>query len=158
MLNLRNYKSKDLPKILEIEIDTFPEPWPKNFFEKLVDTASDLFIIAEDEGQIVGYIIGYLREKRGNKGVTLLGHVLNIAVLEEYRKKGIGTMLMDELEARFILLDATQSFLEVRESNTVAQKFYAKRNYFITGRIKDYYVNEDALIMIKIFGEIPSVI
>lgn len=158
MPTLRNFELKDLPKILNIETDTFPEPWPKNFFENIIDTAPDLFFVAEDEEEIVGYIIGYIRKKRYNGGITLLGHILNIAVLEEHRKKGIGTMLMDELEARFILLEATQSFLEVRESNMVAQKFYAKRDYFITGRIKDYYGDEDALIMTKIFGEIPSVI
>ena len=158
MPTLRNYKTGDLSTIREIEKDTFPQPWSERFFEYIIDTAPELFIIAEHEDRIIGYIIGDLREKRDPQGITLLGHVLNIAVVKEWRKKGIGTIMMDELEARFILRDTTQSFLEVRVSNTIAQKFYTKRNYFTTGRIKDYYVDEDALIMTKLFGEIAGVI
>ena len=158
MPTLRNYKSGDLNKILEIEKTIFPQPWPERFFEYIIDSASGLFIIAEYNGKIIGYIIGCLREKRGPQGGTLLGHVLNIAVVQEWRGKGVGTMMMDELESRFILLETNQAFLEVRVSNTVAQKFYAQRGYFTTGRIIDYYVDEDALIMTKMFGEIAGVI
>jgi len=158
MSTLRNYKSGDLSKILELEKNIFPQPWPERFFEYIIDTASGLFIIAENEGKIIGYIIGCLREKRDTQGVMLLGHVLNIAVVKDWRGKGIGTMMMDELESRFIILETTQSFLEVRVSNVIAQKFYAQRGYFTTGRIKDYYVDEDALIMTKLLGEIAGVI
>ena len=158
MPTLRNYKTGDLSKILEMEKNIFPQPWPERFFEYIIDTAFGLFIIAEKEGKIIGYIIGCLRERRNSQGISLLGHVLNIAVSQEWRGKGIGTMMMDELESRFILLETTQSFLEVRVSNIIAQKFYAHRGYFTSGRIKDYYVEEDALIMTKLLGEIAGVI
>jgi len=72
-----------------------------------------------------------------------------IIVPEEYRKKGIGSKLLLELEKENI----KNITLEVRESNKEAINFYKKNGYKIEAVRKNYYGNEDGYLMMKEIGE-----
>jgi ribosomal protein S18 acetylase RimI-like enzyme len=41
------------------------------------------------------------------------------------------------------------AYLEVRESNKLAQEFYSNRGYVIVDKIKKYYDKEDGFVMVK---------
>ena len=81
------------------------------------------------------------------------GHITNVAVLEQYRREGIGDMLMEALEKKALELEMIGITLEVRISNYGAQKLYTKHGYKPEGFRKKYYTdtNEDAVIMWKYF-------
>jgi len=72
----------------------------------------------------------------------------NIVVAEEFRGKRVGTQLMQELFTQAQKTDSDLVFLEVRESNTPAKRFYEKLGFQETGRRKAYYSNpvEDAIL------------
>ena len=72
-----------------------------------------------------------------------------IIVPEEYRKKGIGTKLLSEIEKENI----NNITLEVRESNETAINFYKNNDYKIEAIRKNYYGNEDGYLMMKEIGE-----
>ena len=72
-----------------------------------------------------------------------------IIIVEEYRKKGIGTKLLSEIEKENI----NNITLEVRESNIPAINFYKKNGYKIEAIRKNYYGNEDGYLMMKEIGE-----
>lgn len=72
-----------------------------------------------------------------------------IIILEEYRKKGIGSKLLSEIEKENI----NNITLEVRESNIAAINFYKKNGYKIEAMRKNYYGNEDGYLMMKEIGE-----
>ena len=72
-----------------------------------------------------------------------------IIVLEEYRKNGIGSKLLSEIEKENI----NNITLEVRESNITAISFYEKNGYKIEAIRKNYYGNEDGYLMMKEIGE-----
>lgn len=72
-----------------------------------------------------------------------------IIVPEKYRKKGIGTKLLSEIEKENI----NNITLEVRESNIAAINFYKKNGYKIEAIRKNYYDNEDGYLMMKEIGE-----
>ena len=74
---------------------------------------------------------------------------MNVAVDSRHRDRGVGTMLMEELEARFLRLGATAAYLEVRESNVDAQRLYSRRGYVYLRKIEGYYGDEDGLVMTK---------
>ncbi len=78
-----------------------------------------------------------------------VGHILNIAVDRDCRRRGVGTSLMEGIEERFRHMDASQVTLEVRESNATARSFYKRRGFNEIGRVKAYYPDEDAVIMSK---------
>ncbi len=154
-LSMRTYRKEDQARIIEIEVDSFPDPWPPSFFNYIHGKAPDLFIVAEEEGGVIGYVIGELREIMfsGVSHRSKMGHILNIAVEKGCRGRGIGTRLMEEIEGRFRGMGASQVTLEVRESNATARSFYKGRGFTEIGRVRAYYPDEDAIIMRKALGE-----
>jgi ribosomal protein S18 acetylase RimI-like enzyme len=77
---------------------------------------SDLFIVAELNGLIIGSVLGGFDGRRGM--------VYHLAVEDSYRKKGIGTVLMNELENRMKQRGCIRSYLLVTRDNLDAIRFY----------------------------------
>jgi ribosomal-protein-alanine acetyltransferase len=72
----------------------------------------------------------------------------NVVVEPSFRRKGVGTKLLDDLLARARAALSEFVFLEVRESNQAARALYLKRGFELAGRRKDYYRSppEDAIL------------
>jgi len=150
-IEVRPFNNDDLDAVHSIEKDSFTDPWPDSFFIYMHQREPDLFIVMLDGGEMVGFVVGELREIMfsGISHQFKVGHVLNIAVDQVRRRSGVGDRLMDEVEERFRRNNATRATLEVRESNVGAKGFYTKRGYQEIGRVRAYYQDEDALIMSK---------
>ena len=74
--------------------------------------------------------------------------LLKIAVLPDFQKRGIAKNLLSKLSNDMRDLSATKIILEVRKSNTSAQKFYEKLKIKNIATRKNYYSNgEDAILM-----------
>ena len=108
-----------------------------------------MFIIATENDEIVGYSVGEVEKMGKTEAPIQVGHILNVAVSQENHNKGIGSLLLDEIECLFIEKDADMAYLEVRESNTKAQAIYKKRGYQYVRTSKGYYGDEDGFIMMK---------
>jgi [ribosomal protein S18]-alanine N-acetyltransferase len=76
-------------------------------------------------------------------------HIINVAVKENYRRKGIGELLIISSIDLALLLHATMLTLEVRVSNTPAQNLYTKYGFDQVGLRRNYYTDnkEDAILM-----------
>jgi ribosomal-protein-alanine N-acetyltransferase len=150
-ITIREFKEGDQGGINEIENKTFPEPWPISLFNYAARKNPSLFIVAEKDEAIVAYLVGELREIMfsGISHMSRVGHVLNIAVDSKYRQRGIGSLLLEEIENRFRDVGATKVTLEVRESNSTAQSFYINKGFTSIGRVRAYYPDEDAIVMSK---------
>lgn len=148
-ITLRDAIEDDLQKIHSIENLVYPAPWTLNFFRVMFHMNRELFLVAVNNGEIIGYSVGEIEKmsKMGNPIKT--GHVLNIAVIDDFQGKGVGTMLLDEMEKRFREKGANIAFLEVRESNERAQQLYRHRGYMYVRTAENYYGNEDGFIMTK---------
>jgi ribosomal protein S18 acetylase RimI-like enzyme len=81
----------------------------------------DLFLIAENNQQIIGTVLGGFDGRRGI--------VYHLAVRREYRNSGVGTALMEALEERLRLKGCIRYYLLVTEGNNEAMKFYEKRGW-----------------------------
>ena len=149
-MEIRLCRREDLEHIQAIETTSFPDPWPLTIFGYILDRTPHLFLVAE-ENELVGYIVGEIRELiiSGISHRSKAGHVMNIAVEKEWRERGVGSLLLDEIEKRFKERDTQQVTLEVRESNTTARTFYVNRGYGDIGKVRAYYGDEDAIIMRK---------
>ena len=135
----------DLSAIHRIEVGSYPDPWPRSIFYLMRGRAPDLFLVADSDGEVVAYSIGEMEWRRGVK----VGHVMNIAVTEAWRGRGIAGKLLDELERRFKERGAEFAYLEVRVGNEPAQHIYRKRGYRDLGVLPHYYKDEDGLAMEK---------
>ncbi len=76
----------------------------------------DLFLLAELDGSIIGSVLGGYDGRRGL--------VYHLAVADPYRKMGIGTALMDELEKRMKQKGCIRTYLLVTHDNLTAIRFY----------------------------------
>jgi ribosomal protein S18 acetylase RimI-like enzyme len=76
----------------------------------------DLFLVAEIAGLIIGTVLGGFDGRRGM--------VYHLAVEDQYRKRGIGTALMNELESRMKRKGCIRSYLLVTRDNKDAIRFY----------------------------------
>lgn len=146
MHKIREAKFEDLEKVLQIERDSYPSPWTLNFFRLMMNMSPSLFLVAVENGVVIGYIVGEV-ESRGRRGKA--GHVMNIAVEKAHRERGIGTSLLNVLEERFRDRSARVTYLEVRASNVVAQRLYRERGYVFLNRVENYYGDEDGYVMVK---------
>lgn len=89
--------------------------------QKKLQRDPDLFLVAESGGKMVGTVIGGFDGRRGM--------VYHLAVIPQYRKKGIGEMLMDELERRLKAKGCIRCYLLVTTENDNAMRFYKKRGW-----------------------------
>ena len=91
------------------------------------------------------YIVGF----SGIWMMTDEAHITNIAVSEEYRRQGIGELLLIATIDLARELKATRMTLEVRASNTIAQNLYGKYGFDHSGIRRGYYLDnrEDAVLM-----------
>ena len=131
-----------LDQLEAIERLCFPLPWSRQLLAELLEMENAYPIAAVDgEGRVLGYV--------SLQTVLDEGSINNLAVLPEYRRRGIASALLEEL--RKIAEEKELAFLtlEVRSSNEAAIALYAKHGYRQAGRRKNYYTrpNEDAILM-----------
>lgn len=134
----------DVDEVMIVERLSFSIPWSKNaFIEEVTNNKFARYIIAKVNGKTVGYA--------GLWKVFDEGHITNVAVHPEYRRNGIGFMLVKSLIAMAIKEDIARMSLEVRRSNISAQNLYTKFGFKVEGFRKEYYADnkEDAIIMWK---------
>ncbi len=138
-MNLRPMRDDDLDRILELEKEIFPEPWSRRFFPADPHRSGVLCLVAEADGQVVGYIVA-----SGKSRV----HIANIAVIPGLRRRGIGRMMIRAAEEFGRSIGAGLFLLEVRESNRSARSFYRSLGFVGAGVKQYYYSNgEDAILM-----------
>jgi ribosomal-protein-alanine N-acetyltransferase len=149
--NIRRAGPSDLISIMEINLKTLPEHYSDYFYECLLAELPEAFIVAEIGGKHVGYIMcktefGFSNFKK--LGFVKKGHVVSIAVLDEYRKKGIGNALVEESVNGIKLRKCDEFYLEVRCSNNDAVRLYEKLGFVIRQQLNAYYRDgEDAFLM-----------
>lgn len=143
-IHIEQMTKDDLKQVMEIENDSFPDPWHVSFFKRqLHSRKKDSFVyVARLHNKVIGYIVLYI-----NCGEA---HIMNIAVAAAHRRQGIGRSLM--LFALDIIKtnDADVIFLEVAVNNSAACQLYRQFGFEVFGRRKRYYRNGgDAYVMRK---------
>lgn len=146
---------EDVDEVYAIEKECFSNPWSKRIF------------LTEVKQNLLGYSFAYVAkeiEKQNEKiinskvvGYTVFWkfgdeiHIGNLAVKKEYRRRGIGSLLLQKVLEFARELKSTYVTLEVRQSNYAAINLYKRFGFKVIGVRKGYYTNptEDALIMLK---------
>lgn len=140
LINIRPFDMDDAREILEMEEVIFNEPNPL-LYAMIESRPMEGFVVAECDGQLCGYLLGTLLMDEAR--------ILLIAVKEGYRRKGVGTRLVNEF-VDSVRGRANMVRLEVRSNNLSAQTFYFKLGFRFIGIVKNYYRNGDnAYIMVK---------
>lgn len=147
----------DLERVRYINNLCLPENYTDHFFVDLHRRFPETFIVAEANGEVVGYIM--CRVETGLsildfQGLVKKGHIVSVAVMPGYRRKGIGKALASEAMEHMKLYKAKQCYLEVRKSNTSAINLYKNLGFKVSRTIRGYYADgESAYLMTR---ELPS--
>jgi ribosomal-protein-alanine N-acetyltransferase len=141
-VDLQRLESGDLDAVEEIERVSYPTPWSRSMFAAELQKPSSLAIGAyHGSGELVGYAIV--------SRYVDAWHVMNVAVIPEFRRRGIGKSLLERL-FEVTASDPQRGYtLEVRVSNADAIRLYEKLGFEARGIRRGYYTDnrEDALIM-----------
>lgn len=128
--------------VVRIENTSFKTPWPRQIFLSEINKARAYCRIAIDKnGRTAGYCISNI--------IYDELHILKVAVDKQYRRKGIGRLLIEDTIVFHRPGGAKSVMLEVRVSNTSAISLYNKMGFNPVRVRKNYYqtTNEDALVM-----------
>ena len=137
---VRNVGPDDIYTVIDLEYQNFDYPYPPEVINFLYESHRDTFLVAEKDKNVIGFVIGMVQKREG--------HVLVIAIRDDYKKKGIGTFLMKKLIDVYKKKGITQLKLEVRASNVAALSMYRNLGFKITNRLKHYYENgEDGFLL-----------
>jgi ribosomal-protein-alanine N-acetyltransferase len=140
---VRIMKFDDLERVMEIENESFSDPWSRKSYEfEVAGNRFSIPIVLEVNNEIIGHaVVWKIFEEL---------HIATIAIVPEYRGQGWGEFLLSSLME--MAAGAEFALLEVRPSNTGAIRLYEKFGFEKVGMRRHYYRNgEDALIMRKEF-------
>ena len=140
------YKRMDkthVTQVAQLEKLCFSCPWSEKSVVSELENPLSLWIVAVDDNIVVGYV--------GSQSVMGEADMMNLAVLPEYRRKGIAEKLVSSLIQELSKNNVSSLTLEVRASNAPAITLYEKLDFSKIGCRPGYYRNprEDALILKK---------
>lgn len=141
-IDIRPMEVDDIMEVAALERDIFSDAWPAAAFEEALAEPSWGCLVAEHGGEIVGYACLQV--------IDIEGHLTNIAVAAEHRRKNVAKQLLDRILRIVRESKCHYLLLEVRPRNRAAIAFYEKHGFELMYTRPDYYRNpvEDALVLV----------
>jgi ribosomal-protein-alanine N-acetyltransferase len=133
-IRLRPMRIADLDVLMPYEHDMFgTEAWSRqSYLDELADTEMRYYLVAESgTGEVLG-----------DGGLMTIGEtaqILTVGVMPQYRRAGVGKLLVRGLTAEARRRRAIEVLLEVRVDNHGARRLYESENFKILGIRRGYY-------------------
>ena len=135
-----------IDKLFQIEEQCFDEEaFTKQQISYLLTDYNTIALAANVNNDLTGFIIAQLELDSDR----LYGHIITINVAAAYRRKGIGTRMLSEIETILKQKGISEIQLEVREDNSAALKLYQKSGYQRIGKLENYYGRKHGLHLKK---------
>lgn len=142
---IRPITQSDITFLTSVRAD-FPDAWNEDMINSAFRSGNFYGFIAEETDNGTNLPVGFITYSVSVDTADLQ----DVFVLKDYRKRGIGGALVKEFIFGAQEKGAEKLFLEVRESNTVAQKLYLSTGFTKLSIRKKYYSDgENAIVLIK---------
>jgi ribosomal-protein-alanine N-acetyltransferase len=139
--SVRKAESDDLQQIIDIELESFNNPWFKESISKYIIQSGCLVLVHKEVQET---IVGYLMYQTISEDEI---EILKVALKSEFRGAGLGRFLLDALNEEARERRLTNIILEVAANNIPAIRLYEKNNFKKEGLRKKYYNNNiDAIL------------
>jgi [ribosomal protein S18]-alanine N-acetyltransferase len=148
---LRDYEPADLEALYEIDQACYPAEiaYSKGELRAYLGISGADCVVAEANDAIAGFCISIYQNARG--------YIVTIDVLNQFRRTGIGSALLREVERRLAAQGAREVGLETATDNESAVAFWRKHGYRSLGIRKNYYPGgRDAFAMSKAIPSLPD--
>ncbi|XEI32507.1 GNAT family N-acetyltransferase [Aeromonas veronii] len=141
---LRTATHADMHAIWQIDAKVFGDDvYPAFFFRQAMDLWPDLLLVAEYEGQLVGYVLGGFGQNRSH------GWVLSLAVLPEARGFGLAERMMRQMEENQQALQPQIGELRLTvDPANPAQRLYYRLGYQLVAEVADYFGPAEARLVL----------
>ncbi|MFP4384864.1 MAG: GNAT family acetyltransferase [Spirochaetia bacterium] len=127
---IRKYNDSDFQQVVRMWETVFHDSAshnnPQDSLNKKIAVNDGLLLVACDKDRIIGTVMGGYDGHRG--------WIYSLAVLQEYRSRGIGTELINSVEKELKNMGCLKVNLQVRETNDKVIQFYKKCGYTIEPR------------------------
>lgn len=143
---IRSYKKEDISKIVALEKENLLSSLEEDFYNKDLQNPLARHYVYQEKEEVIGFVSSLF------DGSTL--EILNLVIDKAYQSKGCGTKLLTTLFESLLPIGLSKVFLEVRESNEKAIRFYKKLGFQPIHIRKQYYANqENAIVMQKCYDD-----
>ena len=132
---------RDMPEGMATEDRAFEFPSSEDDFVRCLRQRNCIGMVAEHNERVVGFMIYELHKNRL--------HILNFAVHDQLRRRGIGTQMIRKLVSKLSSQRRNRIMLEIRETNLPAQLFFRELGFRAVSVLRDFYedTTEDAYLM-----------
>ena len=141
MIEVYKMSLTDLESIKEILVSDFDDFWNYSILKDELSNANSYYLVAKSDDEILGFA--------GIKYVLNDADIMNIVVKKSKRKSGIGSLLLKNIIELCKKLNVSTLFLEVNEKNLPAISLYKKFGFEEVGFRKNYYKENNAIVMKK---------
>lgn len=133
----------DLKQILEIETLSFNghDAYTLEDFKRWFERNPDLCLAAESEGRIAGDVISGIRDNKAE--------LSTLAIHPDYRRRGVGTALLEETAQRIRAYGIDAIDLEVRKTNRVGVRFWTKMGFSPIGEQLGFYEDGETALQMR---------
>ena len=130
---LRPYQNSDFETLFRVDQSCFPRGiaysrWQMKFYLR---SEGARCLVAEADGEVAGFIL--------TEQTAEFAHIITLDVLESYRRRNIGSALLQAAEQAAARLGAPRMVLETATTNKPAIALWKKHGYREFGTIADYY-------------------
>lgn len=120
------------------QIDTIeslsPSPWSRSQINAELDYAQGIQLVAHRQnGGIIGWCCARL--------IPPEAELLKVATASAYKRKGVATLLLEDLFSQCSSRGCSKIYLEVRQHNKTALNLYDKLGFTVQALRKNYYHN-----------------
>lgn len=140
-VSVREICCLDAKALTVLERACFTDAWSKEMVVATLQRRDFCGVILHLDGECVGYVLGLSLFENAE--------ILRIAIAPDYRKRGLGALLLDAFIALVKDRGAREIFLEVRESNLAAQRLYLSRSFEKFHLRERYYSNGENAVEMK---------
>lgn len=142
-VDIRCMTRPHIPQVLATEQESFESPWLEEDFIRCLRQRNCIGRVAEHQDRVVGFMVYELQKNRI--------HVLNFAVAADFRRKGVGRQMVNNLISKLVTRKTRRNrvVLEVTETNLAAQLFFREFGFRAISVLRDYYegTTNDAYVM-----------
>ena len=132
---------ESIRETLETEFDNF---WNFNILKHEIQSDISKVYVLHLADEIVGFAsISIVLDE---------AEITNIVIKKNYRGKKLSLLLIEILIKTATEASCSKIHLEVNENNKIAQNLYKQFGFEQVGLRKNYYKNQDAILMTKILG------
>ncbi len=149
-IKLELIQEVELPQVIAIASEVNLGIWRINDYKEELYRKDSYLLAAKRCRTIIGFIaVRFTLTDSRDKSICPEADIINIGVLRNYQRKGIGTLLLNEFLINAQKLKINTVWLEVRELNKKAQNFYRSNGFVQAQKRINFYTHpsEDALVM-----------